>query len=278
MDNQQERLLFFFQENPQRLHAQGIVHQFKMVKQSQTEISIHRPKHLYPQSSGQWGAYLSGLIDGDGFFSKEGYQPKISICFHQKDVSLAYQVKRFVGHGRVSKVPAKKAYNYVLTSRLGILKLCLILTQLQVPHKVKRWESLCRYFDLKVQKPSGNSSFLSSHWLAGFIDAGGHLAISIRYRENRPNPTVRLTIQIDQHQKNKFILFHLKEQIGGTLYRNFRRKSITYSSSSLDNAEKWIHYLDRFPLCSNKYKENVIWRRAFFFVEILKKFRNFRTD
>ena len=126
-------------------------------------------------------------------------------------------------------------------------------------------------------KSSENLLSLSSHWLAGFLDADGHLAIYIRYRQDRPNPTVRLTIRIDQHQKNESILLRLREQIGGTLYRNIRRKSITYSSSSLHNAKKWINYLDYFPLCSNKYKEYVIWRRAFFFREDIEKIQKFQN-
>ena len=52
-------------------------------------ISKHVPKHLKPARKDQFGYYLAGLIDGDGWFSKYAAY----IVFYALDASLAYYIK-----------------------------------------------------------------------------------------------------------------------------------------------------------------------------------------
>jgi hypothetical protein len=66
------------------------------------------------------GYYLSGLIDGDGHFSK---QQQLIIVFHSLDVSLAYFLKSKICYGNVYKVKNKNAYILVISNRLGIIKI-----------------------------------------------------------------------------------------------------------------------------------------------------------
>ncbi len=42
-------------------------------------------------------------------------------------------------------------------------------------------------------------------------------------------------------------------------------QSVYYNSTSFTVFRIFIQYLDKFCLCSNKYKEYVIWRRAYFY-------------
>lgn len=236
-------------------------------------ISVHRPKHNYPQTDTEWGAYLSGLIDGSGSLNLSNNHPQINICFNEKDVSLAYKLKKFVGYGTVSK---KKGLNYKLTKHLGLIKCCKILIHLQIPHKQQQWAHFCDFYDIKVNSQPQNFSLFTSHWLAGFIDAGGDLDLLIGHRKDGSIPTVDLSIKIDQTIESKDVLLLLKEHIGGTLHLDEKSKSISYHSSSISNAQKFIAYLDKFHLCSNKYKEYVIWRRAFFYrtdIETIKCFQ-----
>lgn len=243
------------------------------------QINIHRPKHQYPKNDVQWGDFLSGLIDGDGWISRKGNQPKICICFHQKDVSLAYKIKEFIGYGTVSKYKGKRAFKYILTSRLGLVKFCRIVKKTQVFEKRKRFFDLCERLNVSTleYKDKMESFLFNSYWLAGFIDADGYLKMYIRYRKDRPTPFVLFTISIDQNVKNEQILIDLKQIIGGSLYYSLKRKSVSYSSNSLQNTKKLINYLDSFHLCSNKYKEYVIWRRAFLHRQNIDKIKCFQN-
>ena len=243
------------------------------------QIQIHRPKHQYPKNDVEWGDFLSGLIDGDGWISRKEDQPKICICFHEKDVSLAYKIKEFIGYGTVSKYKGKRAFKYILTSRLGLAKICRIVKNTQVFEKRKRFFDLCELLNVPTlqNKEEMESFLLNSYWLAGFIDADGYLKIYIRYRKDRPNPFVLLTITIEQNVKNEQILIKIKQVIGGSLYYSLKKNSVCYSSNSLKNTKKLINYLDSFHLCSNKYKEYVIWRRAFLHRNNLTKIKSFQN-
>ena len=53
-------------------------------------ISNHIPKHKKPVSDDEFGFYLAGLIEGDGYINKKVIS--INIVFHELDVSLAYYI------------------------------------------------------------------------------------------------------------------------------------------------------------------------------------------
>jgi hypothetical protein len=82
-------------------------------------ISEHVPTHLKPLNNEQFGHYLAGLIDGDGHFSK---QQQLVIVFNYLDASLAYFIKKQLGHGRIYKVKNKKAFILVISTKKGLEK------------------------------------------------------------------------------------------------------------------------------------------------------------
>jgi hypothetical protein len=63
------------------------------------------------------GHYLAGLIDGDGHFSSK---QQLVIVFNSLDSSLAYYLKKEIGHGTVRKVKDKNAVLLVIASIKGI--------------------------------------------------------------------------------------------------------------------------------------------------------------
>jgi hypothetical protein len=73
-------------------------------------ISNHRPAHKKPVSEDEFGSYLAGLIEGDGFINKKILN--ITIAFHELDVNLAYYIKKRIGYGVVGKIKNKNAYLY----------------------------------------------------------------------------------------------------------------------------------------------------------------------
>lgn len=259
-------------------------------------ISVHRPKHKYPQTENEWGAYLSGYVDGGNrLYLGERVQlsydpPRINICFNDKDFSLAYKLKKFIGYGTVSK---KKGLNYNVTSG-GHEKICRILIHLQKFYNQQRFAEFCDFYDIKVNSQPHTFCVFDSHWLAGFIDAGGDLDLLIGdQKDDGSGPIVNLSLIIDQPLRvgsedlllqspqgliaiEFAIALLLKEQIGGTVKFDADMSSVSYCSNSLSSAQKLITYLDKYHLCSNKYKEYVIWRRAFFYetdIETIKCFQ-----
>lgn len=107
-------------------------------------ISNHVPTHLKPHTDDQLGHYLAGLIDGNGYFTRDGH-----LVIHLHDVRLAYQLKHAIGYGRVLK---HKTIIYCLTNQKGLLR---------VNHLIKG-KLKATSFDLNT-----------NYWLAGFIDMKG---------------------------------------------------------------------------------------------------------
>lgn len=229
---------------------------------SKPKINKHRPPHRYPIGDNAWGEYLSGLIDGDGSLSRPGKQPNLTICFHEKDVSLAYKIKSVIGYGRVSKIKNKRALKYVLTNSKAFKRWLPHLNSLRTKIKLERYLALCKHFGI-TPKPS-RVGLKNSFWLAGFIDADGHLKLYIRKKIFE----VRLKLVIELQIKDLALLSNIKREFGGFLYERKPptggpSESVSYDSVSLKNFVGLIGYLDRFHLNSNKYKEYVIWRRAY---------------
>ena len=63
-------------------------------------ISIHVPNHKTFLTDNEFGYFLAGLIEGDGWF---GYK-QLYIIFAEEDTSLAYYIKKRIGYGNVYKI------------------------------------------------------------------------------------------------------------------------------------------------------------------------------
>jgi hypothetical protein len=166
-----------------------------------------------------FGHYLAGLIDGDGYISPFS----ITISFNILDASLAYYIKKRIGLGKVSsagRIKNKKAVVYSLYNKEGIEKvLCLINEKIRSHDKfaqINRLLSEPRYSLLNSQLDFkfNSSEDLDNYWLAGFSDAlpsflpqNGSLAQGPKHRGSfqikissrndiRPRTEVRLAFQI----------------------------------------------------------------------------------
>lgn len=278
-------------------------------------LNIYRVKHKYPQNDQEWGYYLAGLIDADGCFTDVSkHKPNLTICFHIKDIHLAYKIKSFLGYGTVSKIKNKNACKYVLTKKQGFLRLLSLLkNKLRHLEKIRRYLLLYQYYFHTLENsfdqnflltstsssqdnnnslifnnlfftesgypgypgpPSelfSHSSLCHNHWLAGFIDGDGSLQIKIINRKLLNKTEVRLQLQIDLNETYKYLLDNIRFCFGG--YIGYRQKlnSYYYNSTSFQVFIKLVNYLDHFSLCSNKYKEYVLWRKAYFFRKDINK-------
>jgi hypothetical protein len=99
------------------------------------KISVHVPTHLKPKNDTEFGHYLAGLIDGDGYI----HLRYITISFNFLDASLAYYIKSKIGYGNVYKIKNKKAISLVISKKEGIYKiLSLINGKLRSENKLNQ--------------------------------------------------------------------------------------------------------------------------------------------
>jgi LAGLIDADG endonuclease/Glycosyltransferase family 10 (fucosyltransferase) C-term len=77
----------------------------ELYKLENLHISDHLKKHAKPQSEKDIAFYLAGLIENKGNFSiLPGVGEVLEIPFKEKDIFLAYFIKKIVGYGSVKKI------------------------------------------------------------------------------------------------------------------------------------------------------------------------------
>lgn len=239
-----------------------------VIKENLKLISVHCPVHLKPLNDDQFGHYLAGLIDGDGHFSS---QRQLVIVFNELSVPLAYYLKERIGHGNVKKIKDKKAFLYVISSFKGIeVVLTLINNKIRSEAKLNQILNIlnsCKLQELRktlnFAKNLNLKTLAENHWLAGFSDADASFQIKILKRENKVE--VRLNYQIDQ--KEPFLLFLIKDFLGGNIGFRKNQETYYYGSTSFGSCANVIKYFDNFHLLSDKYLNYLKWRKAYLYVQ-----------
>lgn len=243
-------------------------------QESPKEISIHMNKHMKPLNDEQFGHYLAGLIDGDGHFST---QQQLVIVYHILDASLAYYIKKMIGYGSVSIIKDKQAYKYVVSSKIGILKVINLINN--KVRNIKRYEQILNnilkhpsyineniHFRINdVTNINNIGHIMNNHWLAGFTDADGSFQIKILNRQNRPYPEIRLNYQIDL--KTRDMLNIIKDSFGGNIGYRKSQDIYYYGSTSYGSANKVIKYFDIYHLQSQKYIKYLQWRKTYILIQ-----------
>ena len=80
------------------------------------KISEHVPKHNSNLTDQEFGYFLAGLIEGDGWFGLN----VLHIIFSERDISLAYLIKKRIGYGNVYKIKDKNAVRYICKNKTGL--------------------------------------------------------------------------------------------------------------------------------------------------------------
>ena len=223
-------------------------------------ISIHKPVTTKPRNIVDFGFFLAGLIDSDGYFSKI---PQLVVWFHEKEIHIPYYLKKKLGYGIVSRVKNKKAVKFIMAHPLGLEKVCsLVYNKLQHYDKIMQYNTrLCFLKTFCFTVKQDPFSIKQNAWFSGFFMGDGSFQIKIIQTTNRKNAEVCVVIQIDQ--KTKVLLSQIKNAFGGSISY---RKSIDrfyYSSLSFGVAENVIQYFDRFHLMGVKMTQYTLWRKVF---------------
>lgn len=233
-------------------------------------ISEHVPTHLKPKSDDQFGYYLAGLIDGDGWFSKYGAH----IVFHSLDASLAYYIKGRIGYGTVTKEKSKNVYIFTITKDKGLqILLNFINGKLRTQFKC---DAIYKYIlnvyvkplYLKEKFEINTSKDLNNHWLAGFLDSKGSFQIKCLV-EVEPSLSRHMKIGLSMVIDHKTYLFLdiIRNKFGGYIVYRKSQYTYYYYSTSFGSARKIIDYLDKYHMLSSKHVNYLKWRKVYQLVQ-----------
>jgi hypothetical protein len=113
-------------------------------------VSDHIPIHKKPVSDDEFGSYLAGLIEGDGYINKKVIS--ITIVFHQLDAPLAYFIKKRIGYGVVDKIKNKNALLYRANLEGSIVIAKLINGKLRTA-KIDNFYCLLELINKRISTP-----------------------------------------------------------------------------------------------------------------------------
>jgi hypothetical protein len=227
-------------------------------------ISDHLNKHVRPKSDEEFGYYLAGLIEGDGYFGDHIFE----IAFHKEDTFLAYFIKKQIGYGSVLKLKNKNSVRYVLRHSEGLKRVISLvngkfLTDNKIDQLLKHKYNI--KFNITILPPT-KFNLNSNHWLTGFTDADGSFVIHFaKSKTHKLRLSLRLEFKITQ--KNDKILKIIQQFLGGNLYFLNSEEIYYYNSSNFKTAKNVVAYFDKFQLNSSKLIKYLKWRKAYRIVQ-----------
>ena len=227
------------------------------------KISEHVPKHISNITDNEFGYYLAGLIEGDGWFGKK----ELHILFAEDDITFAYFIKKRIGHGNVYKIKNKKAVRYICKNIKG-LYFILSLINGKLVSKPK-YEQLIKHnysisFNYTILPPLNRVS-LHNYWLAGFTQADGCFHISVvKSKTHKTGYSVRLEFSIKQNDAIPLKLLYDTIKMGNlSLYSS---GIWCYKSTGFKTAAILINYFDNYNLFAGKYINFLKFRKVYIMI------------
>jgi hypothetical protein len=224
-------------------------------------ISKHVSKHKSKLTLGELGYFLAGLIEGGGWFGKK----ELHIIFSEKDISLAYFIKKQIGYGNVYKIKNKKAVRYICKNEKGLFNiLSLINGKLVTKYDQLIKHNYSKMFNYTLLPPS-NIITLDNYWLAGFTQADGCFHISIaKSKTHKTGFSVRLEFSLKKNDAIPLKLFYEKIKLGNL--SQYTSGIWCYKSSGFKTASILINYFDTFNLFGGKYEDYLKFRKVYILI------------
>lgn len=225
------------------------------------KISEHLPKHnLTDSDSASFGFFLAGLIEGDGWFGHN----QLHIIFSERDVSLAFFIKKRIGYGNVYKIKNKKAFRYICKHKTGLaLILDLINGKFVSSFKYDQLlkQDYQNIFNLELLAPS-NTNLLNNYWLSGFTQVDGCFHISIvKSKTHKVGFSVRLEFSIKQNDAIPLKLLFSILNMGNI--SQYNSGIWCYKSTGYKTAAVLIDYFDKYPVFGGKYVDYLKFRKVY---------------
>jgi LAGLIDADG endonuclease len=228
------------------------------------------PKHKRPLNDEEFGYYLAGLIEGDGYIGKRS----IEISFHVSDKSLAHYIKKKIGFGNITKYShTDKAVRFSIWNKEGINRVLNLVngkffTSIKI-NQIRRYKYL-NELNLNIlpsilERYNNDKSkqvewLLNNYWLCGFTDADGSFTIHLSYsKTHKLDKNLKLEYKIVQKEGDTLLI--LKEAFGGHIY--FDGSVHRYIFASFKEQHNIIDYFNRYPLNSSKYLRYLKWRKCY---------------
>lgn len=251
-------------ENKQSAGNSDISEKIPNLIQENYYISDHLFKHEKPKTDQNFGYYLAGLIEGDGYFGNH----KFEIAFNKKDAFLAYYIKKQIGYGSVLNLKNKNSLRYVLRHTEGLKRvLNLVNGKFLTDKKIN--QLLNHKYDLNYNLtilPPAKFDLNSNYWLAGFSDANGSFVITLANSKSQVKDfSLRLEFKIKQNTSE--LLDLIKKTLGGNIYYLESEQLFYYNSTNFKSAKLIVDYFDKFHLNSSKYISYFKWRKVYRIVQ-----------
>lgn len=179
----------------------------------------------------------------------------------------------------LSKKKGANAYIYTVKNLYGLILLISLLNgnmktnKIEVLHRLIDWYN--EYKNVSFEKKGLNTiSFITSAWLSGFIEAGGHF--SLRCTESDKYPRIECKFELSQRQKDKNqrdnLLFLNKiaiyfESIVKPIRKDSDNPQYRIITTNLKGNLAVVNYLTKYPLFGTKYSDYKDW------VEVVKLFK-----
>ena len=227
------------------------------------KISEHVPKHNSNLTDSNFGYFLAGLIEGNGWFSKK----ELHLIFAENDVSLAYFIKKRIGYGNVYKIKNKKAVRYICKNTKGLFIILSLINGKLVSNL--KYDQLIEHnynedFNCTILPPSNKIS-LDNYWLTGFTQTDGCFNISItKSKTHKTGYSVGLEYSVKQNDAIPLKLLYDTIKMGNLFQDN--SGVWCYKSTEYKTALLLINYFDSFHLFSGKYVNYLKFRKVYIMI------------
>lgn len=243
----------------------------------------------FKEKQGNLGAYLAGLIEGDGtIYVPESFRnkknkinyPYIKICFNIKDKPLALKLYSiFNGNIQVNKL---NTFVIWIVYKIDILiEIIKLIGSYFRTSKINKLNNLIKYLNNNFKHflkkytldfyKIDESPIFENAWLSGFADADGSFNITISNRKNSIKKRVMISFKLELKKDESyfFICTTIAEYLGVSLYVRKRRKnekvffSYLLIAHSRKSHELICRYFDQYPLFSSKFLNYIDWKQIY---------------
>ncbi len=175
------------------------------------------------------GAYLAGLVEGDGTIAvhdpnskSKKYSPSIIIVFNKFDLPLAKYLQQLTNCGKVYLKPGRGYVLWQIQDMVGVYKIISLINGYMRTPKIEALSRAINWYNEYIQnnqnknqastqdilsqispielKPLDESPISSNSWLSGFTDADGNFSINIHKRSNKNSTRVQLSYRVEIRQ------------------------------------------------------------------------------
>lgn len=227
-----------------------------------SKISVHTSKHNEFNDE-EFGYFLAGLIEGDGWFGKK----ELHIIFSETDTPLAYFIKKRIGYGNIYNIKKKKAVRYICKNKVGLLNILSLINGKFVSNY--KYDQLIKhnyseYLNINILPPLNYLS-LDNPWLAGFTQADGCFFISVaRSKTHKTGYGVRLEFSLKQNDEQPLRLLYNNLGIGNI--SQCHTGVWCYKNSGYKTAVALINYFDKYNVFAGKYVDYLKFRKVYIMI------------